>query len=971
MAKWKRGNIGRFWEPESYRTLDFVKKLAPDIDGKVWEENQYGSVYDGSNTMPEWVRYLDTKFELKNQTYSFYKIDSGEVMPVHVDHFRTYQRLFDVNYRNIRRVLIMLENWKPGHYLEIDGVGIVNWVAGDWFMWESDVPHSAANIGTTPRYTLQITGETFLDSFTAWARLYSFNIPGRVTEKENVRNIVGLMTNRIPRNIKEGPFYIYGHNQRIVGLDKIEHDEETISYLNEKGIHFYLYEPLCLYSVWKPLRQMGFYAEYKNNHKDEYLRADELDSILDYAQKNKLTNITVHTCDYGADRVYGPRYSGLKIICDDIFLRLQPNFPSLVKPSNEAANFTKRFISLNWRYTVHRHIIASYLSTMKDDVNLTWYYRADIGTIFNPNMWTDSVVWGNKVPKQYEKFVEGITALNQHSPFVLDCNIKESTFIPETFPIIGYPDEHNKTTHPLDPKSELRTGSIEDFYNDSFVDIVTESRFAQPTANYSEKAYQPMYYRKPFVLVAPPYTLKYLKEQGFKTFSDFWDESYDEEENHQERIIKVLNVVDYISSKSMNELQEMYAGMQDILNHNKKLFEEKVKPMKKVAMIGLGKLGMPCAEVMSEHYDVTGYDITPVETPSEVKVCSALKEALKDRDIIFVAVPTPHDPEYGGETPTSHLPAKDFDYTEVKKLLSNINKHVDKHQLIVLISTVLPGTVRKELRGCISKAKFIYNPYLIAMGTVKWDMTNPEMVIIGTEDGDPTGDAQELIKFYRPFMENNPRYEVGTYDEAEAIKIFYNTFISAKLALVNMIQDVAEANGNMNVDIVTTALAKSTQRITGPAYMKAGMGDGGSCHPRDNIALRSLSENLELGYDLFGTITQTREVQAERMAKKCLEFGKTVCIVGKAFKPGVAYTYGSPSMLVGHYIEQHGGTVLYYDPNVSNDPFPKDAEVYLIGYIEDWVFKLDFPEAAVVIDPWRTLTDRGARTIHYGNTRIQ
>jgi UDPglucose 6-dehydrogenase len=648
---------------------------------------------------------------------------------------------------------------------------------------------------------------------------------------------------------------------------------------------------------------------------------------------------------------------------------MPPNFPSLLS-IDKAPNFTKKFISLNWRYSVHRHIIASYLSTLKPDASITWYFRADIGTIFNPSMWTDSVEWNKKFPKQYERFVEGITELNQGAPFVLDCDIKESTFIPSTFPIVGYPNEQNKATHPLDPTSELRTKNIEDFYNDCFCDIVTESRFAQPTANYSEKAYQPMYYRKPFVLVAPAHTLKYLKEQGFKTFSNFWDESYDEEENHQDRITKVLEVVDFINSKSIEELQEMYAKMQDILNHNKKLFEEKVKPMKKVAMIGLGKLGLPCAEVMSEHYDVTGYDVATIETDSEIKICSSLKETLKDRDIVFVAVPTPHDPEYGGETPISHLPPKDFDYTLVKKLLTEINKHVDKHQTIVLISTVLPGTVRKELRGCISKAKFIYNPYLIAMGTVKWDMINPEMVIIGTEDGDPTGDAQELVEFYRPFMQNNPRYEIGTYDEAEAIKIFYNTFISAKLALVNMIQDVAETNGNMNVDVVTTALSKSTHRITGPAYMKAGMGDGGSCHPRDNIALRTLSENLELGYDLFGTIAHSREVQAERMAKKCLEYGKTVCIVGKAFKPGVSYTYGSPSMLVGYYIEQQGGIVSYYDPNVSDDPLA-DAEVYLIGYIEDWVHKVNFPATSVVVDPWRTLVDKGSKTVHYGNTRIQ
>jgi len=237
--------------------------------------------------------------------------------------------------------------------------------------------------------------------------------------------------------------------------------------------------------------------------------------------------------------------------------------------------------------------------------------------------------------------------------------------------------------------------------------------------------------------------------------------------------------------------------------------------MKKVAMIGVGKLGQDCAEVMAGLYDVVGYDIEP-RTPA-FPMRASIKEAVEDRDIIFIAAPTPHDPIYGGETPTSHLPNKDFDYSVVEGILTEVNKYTNKKQLVVLISTVLPGIVRNRLQPCITNARFIYNPYLIAMGTIKTDMVYPEMIIIGTEDGSHTGDAKELIDFYKPLMKNSPRVELGTWDEAEAIKIFYNTFISTKLALVNMIQDVAETNGNMDVDVVTGALSRSTYRIMGPA----------------------------------------------------------------------------------------------------------------------------------------------------------
>jgi len=248
----------------------------------------------------------------------------------------------------------------------------------------------------------------------------------------------------------------------------------------------------------------------------------------------------------------------------------------------------------------------------------------------------------------------------------------------------------------------------------------------------------------------------------------------------------------------------------------------------KVSMIGCGKLGLPCAEVMATVYDVIGYDVI-IDPDAQIKMVNNIQEAVLDRDLIFIAVPTPHDEEYGGSKPIAKLPPKDFDYTIVQNVLVEVNKHVNQNQLVVLISTVLPGTVRNQLRPLITNGRFIYNPYLIAMGSVKWDMVNPECLIIGTEDGDTTGDAKLLIDFYKPLMQNDPTLNVGTWDEAEAIKIFYNTFISAKIGLVNMIQDVAEKNGNINVDIVTDALKAATQRITGPRYLTAGMGDAGAC----------------------------------------------------------------------------------------------------------------------------------------------
>lgn len=373
----------------------------------------------------------------------------------------------------------------------------------------------------------------------------------------------------------------------------------------------------------------------------------------------------------------------------------------------------------------------------------------------------------------------------------------------------------------------------------------------------------------------------------------------------------------------------------------------------KIGFIGLGKLGMPCAEeIAKKGHAVLGYDVDKSLNSDYVIVEDTIKEVAEVADIVFVAVPTPHDPNYDGKAPTAHLEPKDFQYDIVIDCLKEANKYMNKKQMLVLISTVLPGTVRREFVPLITNTRFVYNPYLIAMGTVAWDMVNPEMVMIGTEDGSETGDAKELRDFYDTCMENDPRYVIGTWDECECIKVFYNTFISTKIGLVNMMQDVAQKQGNINVDVVTKALADSTMRIISKAYMKAGMGDGGACHPRDNIALRYMAKELGLGYDIFDAVMNAREIQAENMAIEILKHGQRIQFSSDSYKPGVDYVDGSYSLLVQHYVKKHGGFIV-------NDK----ATVWVRVHEED----NNPPQGITVFDPWRSF--KGDTVVHYGNTR--
>lgn len=403
-----------------------------------------------------------------------------------------------------------------------------------------------------------------------------------------------------------------------------------------------------------------------------------------------------------------------------------------------------------------------------------------------------------------------------------------------------------------------------------------------------------------------------------------------------------------------------------------------------IGFIGLGKLGLPCAtEIARAGYNVYGYDINTVRS-DYINVVDSIKEVVKDKDIIFVAVPTPHNTRYDGKIPTADLTPKDFSYDIVKSVLKEANEGMEKYQLLVLVSTVLPGTVRNQLIPLVTNSQFVYNPYLIAMGSVAWDMVNPEMVIIGTENGSETGPAQKLIKFYKTFMQNNPRYIVGTWDECECIKVFYNTFISAKLSLVNMIQDVAERQGNINVDVVTDALVKSTWRIMGPQYMKAGMGDGGACHPRDNIALRYVADKLGLGYDLFDAIMTAREIQAKNLASvlvaQAQENNYPIVIHGKSYKPNVPYLEGSYSLLVGHYCKEMGAEVNYVDPLTGDNYIPLGPCVFLLAHNSNITYQhtgqnyenklyCKIPNDSIVVDPWRIYENNKCKVIHYGNTR--
>ena len=414
----------------------------------------------------------------------------------------------------------------------------------------------------------------------------------------------------------------------------------------------------------------------------------------------------------------------------------------------------------------------------------------------------------------------------------------------------------------------------------------------------------------------------------------------------------------------------------------------------KIGLIGLGKLGMPVALAMSlQGHDVMGYDVDPEKMQKErfshqergangepsiepllqrsTLRFGTLRAVVRHAEIIFVAVQTPHDPLYEGIT---RLPRKrvDFDYRFLRSAiqgLSNVILESGQDKVVVVISTVLPGTMQREIIPCINpQVKLCYNPFFIAMGTTIKDFMSPEFVLFGVRDEQA---AQQAEEFYRT-LHSRPFYRT-TIENAELIKVAYNTFISMKICYANILMEICHKVPGCDVTAVTRALALATDRILSPRYLQGGMGDGGGCHPRDNIALSWLAQRLNLSYDWFEHLMICREKQTEWLAdliaqqhQRCGYRHRRVGIYGKAFKRGTNLTAGSPALLLASILEERGFEVHLFDPHIDPEPCPFDwAGVYFLATNHE-EFKSparSWPQNSVLIDPWRLVPQRADITV--------
>src|SRR3989338_1247325 len=424
----------------------------------------------------------------------------------------------------------------------------------------------------------------------------------------------------------------------------------------------------------------------------------------------------------------------------------------------------------------------------------------------------------------------------------------------------------------------------------------------------------------------------------------------------------------------------------------------------KIGFICVGKLGLPCVTAIAQKgyvvhcYDnnqsliddykknkINLYEPKIKEHFSEVKdkiiFAESIEEVVQNSEIIFVAIQTPHPPELDGSVRHNHV-RMDFDYkyllSGAKVIAHALNKtEKDPFKVISIISTVLPGTMRNQIYPAMKTIVhrpigkgwgLCYNPFFIAMGTTMHDFLNPEFTLIGQnlDTGDNEGAGKILSEFYDT-IQNSPKLRM-TWDSAEGVKMFYNTFVGMKVIFANTIMQICHNMPGADVDTICKTLQKGHDRLISPRYLNAGMGDGGACHPRDNLALSYLSDQLGLPYNLFDFIMTVREQQTEWLAELMLQYDGPKVILGKTYKPHTNLAIGSPSVLLANILKEKGCNPIVHDPEIATDEeLPKEAAVYLIGtswpVYREWQFK----KGDVVIDPWGIIGDQeGVNVIRVG-----
>jgi len=380
----------------------------------------------------------------------------------------------------------------------------------------------------------------------------------------------------------------------------------------------------------------------------------------------------------------------------------------------------------------------------------------------------------------------------------------------------------------------------------------------------------------------------------------------------------------------------------------------------RVAVFGAGYVGLVTGACFADlGHDVTIRDVVPERIKAlqggEVPIYEpgleellarnaerltytlAVAEAVDGAEFLYVAVGTP--PTYSGDADLSAI------WTVVDELAG-----LEQRAVVVMKSTVPVGTgekVRHRLdeRG-LEQIGYVSNPEFTAEGTAIRDFQEPDRIVIGAFD--PV-DADAVAGLHAGIEAPIIRCDVPS---AEMIKLAANAALMTRISFINEIANVCEVTG---ADVVRVAEGVGLDRRIGPSFLRAGIGYGGSCFPKDSLALKQLAANSGYHFQLLNSVIEVNELQKRRVIGKLQQHlgglrGKTIALLGLAFKPNTDDMREAPSLILAGRLIAEGAEVRAWDPVADGAEALPQATI-----CSDPLEALDGADAAVLVTEWGQL----------------
>ena len=375
-----------------------------------------------------------------------------------------------------------------------------------------------------------------------------------------------------------------------------------------------------------------------------------------------------------------------------------------------------------------------------------------------------------------------------------------------------------------------------------------------------------------------------------------------------------------------------------------------------VSVVGCGKLGLPASAFFaSKGHEVTALDVNALlierlrkgECPiEETDLAPLLKQQtitftsnfddVTNSEIIFVIVPTPSD--------TSGRFSNEY--------VLNALKHLREYEgLVVITSTVMPGSCEKAFKPLLLRSQLCYGPEFIALGTILRDMSKPDVVLIG-EDDKASGDLLE--RFHRTLYDSVPICRMS-WENAEVAKLALNVFVTTKLSLINTIAEACEKIPKGNVDEIANFLGHDSR--IGPKYLVSGVGFGGPCFPRDNSAFVAFAKDIGINHQLQTATDDFNNTHWVSIVERANELckGDTVSILGLTYKPFTNVVEESRALKIAEALSTKFN-VRVHDPEGMNNAKKILSGVTFCASIPECLHRSDLCVIATPWDEFKTLT---------------